>query len=158
MSGLRDDLDLQLAIQRYIPDAVPQDVLAAAHRLYAVHQAEALTARTDPTAPALLMAVAVIANRELAGEATITAIQYGAWHTIAPSTPLPGGEKVAWQLRRVSNTLRPSDPAPVTAHHTGWVLNCTGNPVLLESWLIEHGVKAVAHGPSDVRLEVGGEA
>lgn len=134
------ELDLNTAIRlSEILDVPVDEVYAIAKRALADQAIVALEAADDPSAPLDLQLIAAIANAQLAPDVRITALQPGEHIQTIPAGPVPEGDVMAWQLRRLTGKLRLEDPMPTQVTTSGYAAHVFGDGVLLEKWLRGHG-------------------
>ena len=112
---------------------------------------EAMESLSDEQIPGEALALAMLA--ESATGQPITAIKHAVWTTIEPSAPVVG-PRYQWSTRRLTGELRSDDPAPVEITHTGFAYITSGNPIIVESWLRDQGLRAIADAPTVCRVEI----
>lgn len=152
-----DDLTaLHAYLRSLMPDLDGPEAAALAERAATDAALLALDAIDDRAGcPPRIIALAIAATYHAPEDPDIayqiTAIQPSGHTTTQPAHPV--ADRIGWHTRRLTRTLRPTDPAPVTVHQQGWALRCTGNAVALESRLRALGAtSAVAIAPHTVWL------
>jgi hypothetical protein len=67
----------------------------------------------------------------------ITGITHASYEQIEPEYPVDN--TTDWNIRRLSKQLLSDDPKPMKRLYEGYGFAVDGNPVIIETWLKEHG-------------------
>jgi hypothetical protein len=116
---------------------------ADARRAQADANNTALESLSDDGAPPELHELSLRCQAETGQR--ITALKRSTKRTWEPARPTAGPAS-EWQMRRVTGSLRPTDPEPVEVVRQGWSYVVAGNPVIVEGWLKRHGYPHASAG------------